>query len=92
MRRLQGHFLVATLAPLSAEEGRAAAAGAEGDAEPEISHELVNTRQSLLHHCMSHALQFNSLRYAQCVEMRRDGAEMRSSRPTAAVARDATDT
>jgi len=94
MRRLQGHFLVATLAPLSAEEGRAAAAGAEGDAEPEISHELVNTRQSLLHHCMSHALQFNSLRYAQCVEMRRDCArrEVAQLAPTVAVARDATDT
>jgi hypothetical protein len=60
MRRLQGHFLVATLAPLG--DGEAA--------EPELaadspSYEVSSTRQALLHHCMRLGLQFNSLRYAQ---------------------------
>jgi len=62
MRRLQGHFLVAKLAPLD-EAGEAGAA--EAEASPLVSHDVVNTRQALLHHCMRHALQFNSLRYAQ---------------------------
>jgi hypothetical protein len=66
MRRLQGHFLVAKLAPLSAAEASGADARADAfEAAHRISNEVVNSRQALLHHCVRHALQFNSLRYAQ---------------------------
>lgn len=66
MRRLQGHFLVAKLAPLAAAEAAGADERADAfEAAHQISYEVVNTRQALLHHCMRHALQFNSLRYAQ---------------------------
>jgi len=66
MRRLQGHFLVAKLAPLSAEAVAEADTMAEAfERAHNISYEVANSRQALLHHCMRHALQFNSLRYAQ---------------------------
>lgn len=60
MRRLQGHFLVATLAPLRADE----LPPPSGHEDP-ITFEVVSSRQTVLHYCMSNALQFNSLRYAQ---------------------------
>jgi len=59
MRRLQGHFLVANFSPLP--DGQEP----QADDEPTVSYEVVNSRQAMLHHCMRHALQFNSLRYAQ---------------------------
>ena len=65
MRNLQGHFLVATLAP------RDPAEPAPPQFEPdELSSEVVNTRQAVLHFCQAQALQFNSLRYAQFSTMR----------------------
>ena len=64
MRHLQGHFLVATLA----EPGPGAEPLAQF--EPPVSHEVVNSRQALLHFCQTRALQFNSLRYAHFSTMR----------------------
>ena len=66
MRFLQGHFLVATLAPLRPSKGRGgegegegggegegtgAGAAAEAQFEPPRSHELVNSRHALLQFC-----------------------------------------
>jgi len=64
MRHMQGHFLVATLAPLP--EGVAV----QPQFEPPRSFEVANTRQALLQFCQLHSLQFNSLRYAQYSTMR----------------------
>jgi len=61
MRRLQGHFLVATFTP----PGPSEVQPEMGEDEEDISFEVVNSRQAMLHHCMRHALQFNSVRYAQ---------------------------
>uniref|UniRef100_A0A7S3F288 histone acetyltransferase n=1 Tax=Haptolina ericina TaxID=156174 RepID=A0A7S3F288_9EUKA len=61
MRRMAGHFLVATLTPLEASEG---VEGTDLDAGS-VSFDAVNSRQSMIFYCQSHALQFNSLRYAQ---------------------------
>ena len=66
MRRLQGHFLIAALAPLDKSEAAAAAAWEASSAcEPTVSHEVVNTRQAFLHFCQAQGLRFSSLRYAQ---------------------------
>jgi len=64
MRRLQGHFLIAALAPLSeAEQAQAREWDERG--EQIISYDVVNTRQAMLHYCQAHGLQFSTLRYAQ---------------------------
>jgi len=83
MRRLAGHFLVATFSPL----------GPDQEPRPEeeagsrqISYEVVNSRQALLHHCMRHALQFNSLRYAQYSTMQILYEMFNPSTPAAAAA------
>ena len=64
MRNLQGHFLVATLAPPSDGERETP------QFEPAVSRPVVDTRQAMLHFCQSRALQFNSVRYAQFSTMR----------------------
>jgi len=71
MRRLQGHFLIAALSPLDEAEAAAAAAWeATSASQPTVSHEVVNTRQAVLHFCQAHGLQFSSLRYAQYSTMK----------------------
>ena len=63
MRRLQGHFLIAALSPLDDEEAATAAAWEQcAAAQPIVSHDVVNTRQAVLHFCQAQGLQFSSLR------------------------------
>jgi len=63
MRRLSGHFLVATLAPLP--PGVALVGEMARDGPAPVDYAVVNSRQAMIFYCQSHALQFNSLRYAQ---------------------------
>ena len=57
MRRMAGHFLVATLTPLEASEG---VEGTDLDAGS-VSFDAVNSRQSMIFYCQSHALQVGVL-------------------------------